>query len=1262
LVEDSGVEVVVSVSKLKGLLPGGKVEVVELDREGEWKEENGRGEEEEGVGVGLEHLAYVIYTSGSTGRPKGVGVSHGNLLHSTEARKRFYEKGVEKYLLLSSYAFDSSVAGLFWTLGGGGELHVPEEGKQREPEELSKQVEREGITHVLSLPALYRQMLEQGGERLKSLRVAIVAGESCGVELVEKHEEVLKECELYNEYGPTEATVWSTGYRQERGRRVERVPIGSPIANAQVYVLKEGMELELAGVAGELYVGGGGIARGYLKRPELTGERFVPNPFSKRGGERLYRTGDLVRWNGEGELEFLGRCDQQVKVRGYRIELGEIEEVLKSNPQVGEAVVVVREEGGEAGLVGYVVGVGKREEEISGGRPRYGLPNGMRIVHQNTIETRYQYEEIFEKQEYLRLGARLGEESCVVDVGANIGMFALFASRCCVRGRVYAMEPVGETVERLEINARLYGEGRIGVYGYGLGAKEGEEEFVYYPRYTMLSGMGVYADVEQERELLGRYGESGGEGGDGEKEGEKEGEIVEGHLQRERRMCRVRRLSEVMKEEGIERIDLLKIDVQRAEMDVLEGIEEGDWRKIRQIVMEVHDEPGGGRSGGVSAVVEKLRGQGYEAVVEQEERLAGTDLYNVYAVRVEEREGVKKEPVGWGVKLEGVKQKEEGEVNVEELRKYVGSKVPEYMVPGRIVVLEEMPRLPNGKVDRKGMPDPEKVERKKGEGRVRKPVEEVVAGIWSEVLKREEMVGVEDNFFELGGHSLLATQVVSRLRRVFEVEVTLPMLFEAPTVKGLAAAIEEAQREEQGLSIPAMTAAPRNGPLPLSFAQQRLWFLDQLHPDALTYNGVTAIRLMGPLKVAAFKRAVNHIVERHEVLRTVFPFVSGEPIQVIRPNADVLTQVVDLSVFSEEQREHEICRSVDAETHKPFSLSQGPLLSTRLLRISEEEHVFLFSMHHIVTDGWSMEILTRELTILYEAFSEGRSSPLSPLLVQYADFACWQRQWLQGEPLESQLSYWRKQLGGASHELTLPFDRNRPSSPTLQGGVHTFTLPTDISQKLRTLSRRLHTTLFMTLLAAWNILLSRYSGQEDVTVGTPIAGRNRLEIENLIGFFLNMLVLRTDLSGNPTFVELLARVRERVLGAYAHQDMPFEKLVAELQPERVLNQTPFFRVLFTWHNEPISDLKLAGLTWIPLQTQNITAKFDLTLAVFEREGPISAAFEYSTDLFNEETIVRMTRHFQNIVAAVTTDSEQHLSEIPLIAEDEWRQLVEWNEA
>ena len=587
-----------------------------------------------------------------------------------------------------------------------------------------------------------------------------------------------------------------------------------------------------------------------------------------------------------------------------------------------------------------------------------------------------------------------------------------------------------------------------------------------------------------------------------------------------------------------------------------------------------------------------------------------------------------------------------------ELRPYLRAHLPEYMVPQRWVVLEQLPLTTNGKVDREALPAPSNVAEAVGEQGEWTPLEEIVAGIWSEVLKRD-VAGREENFFELGGHSLLATQVISRVREVFGVEIALRRLFEEPTVRGLCASIDAALRAGAGVTLPELRRAEERGLSPLSFAQQRLWFLDQLEPGNAFYNLPLAVRLTGALNVTALEQTLTEIVRRHEVLRTRFVDVAGEPRQEVLPPVPVKLSVTE--VYDEAW----IRELVNAESNEPFDLATGPMLRVRLLRLGDDDHVVLLTMHHIASDGWSMGVLTKEVATLYATYSQGEESSLTELPVQYGDFAVWQRGWLQGEELERQLSYWRAQLRELPL-LELPVDHARPSIQSYDGASVGFRLSAEVSAALKELSRREGVTLFMTLLAAFQALLSRYSGQRDIVVGTPIAGRTHHEIEPLIGFFVNTLVLRSRVNPNESFRELLGQVREVCLGAYAHQDVPFEKLVEELQPERDPSRSALFQAMFALQNASEGALELPGLRLSGVGSDNAISKFDLGADFSEdRQGQLRFKLTYVTRLFDQATMERMGQHLQRLLEAIAETADEKLGAVSILTEAEQAQLRDW---
>jgi amino acid adenylation domain-containing protein len=598
-----------------------------------------------------------------------------------------------------------------------------------------------------------------------------------------------------------------------------------------------------------------------------------------------------------------------------------------------------------------------------------------------------------------------------------------------------------------------------------------------------------------------------------------------------------------------------------------------------------------------------------------------------------------------------------------EMRTHLRQHLPDYMRPSLMVWLDQLPLTPNGKIDRRGLPEPgqEKAEMREGYVAARTPLEELLAEIWCEVLGLEE-VGMEENFFEVGGHSLLATQVISRVRAACGVEVSLRRLFEAPRVRALAGEVERELRVREGGVGGVGVEGPKRvtvegEELELSFAQQRLWFLDQLEPDSSAYNIGSAVRLRGELDIGALERAINEIVRRHEVLRTVFIEVGGEPRQVVKAAVGMRLEVEDLSRMEEEEREKEVRERAMEEGERRLDLGRGPLVRVKLLRLGEEEHVLLMTMHHIVSDGWSAGVLVREMGALYEAYRKGEETPLEELGIQYGDYAVWQRERMRGEELERQLRYWLERMRGAPAALELPTDRPRPSVQSFRGAHETFTLAGETVKGLSALCRREGVTLFMTLLAAFQALLYRYKEQPDIVVGTDIANRNNTEVEKLIGFFVNQIVLRTDLRGDPTFIELLRRVREVCLGAYAHQDVPFEKLVDALKPERSLNHAPLIQAKLVLFNAPMIELKVGDLALSPIEIDYNHAQLDLIFNLVETGRGLRGRVEYSIDLFDAATIRRLWQEFEMILKAVTVDALLRLSDLKnALVEEGERQL------
>ena len=1240
VLRDAACSLLLTEERFLGRLTGDLPPLALLDREAAVIA-SGR-DDDPAVAVDPAHLAYVIHTSGSTGQPKGAMITHGGLENylrwCLEAYPLEPGRGAPVH---SSIGFDLTVTGLFAPLLAGAAVTlVPEDGGAEGLAAVLASGESFGLVKLTPahLELLSHQLPDTAAHAAPAL---VVGGEQLLSESLAWWRERAPGTLVFNEYGPTEAVVGCCVLRAAAGDLAPgAVPIGRPIRNMRLYVADAGLRPVPAGEPGELLIGGAGVVRGYQGRGDLTAERFVPDPFGDVPGERLYRTGDLVRLAEDGNLHFLGRTDHQVKIRGYRVEPGEIEAALVQHPLVREAAVVARPEAGGLSLAAFLVpaeswtGFSERlraleREGLAAGHALWDLPNGLKVFHNNRGETEYLYKELFEDAVYLRHGIVLEPGACVFDVGANMGMFSLFVAHQVEGARIFAFEPVPPVCDVLRLNVRLHGlDARV--LECGASDTERVAGFSHFPHLTLISG--GFADLGEEMEVVRRFELQRRNAG--EEGSELLEELLEERLTPERFECRLRPLSAVIREERVERIDLLKIDVEKGEMEALAGIAEDDWPKIRQVVVEVHD-----IERRLARVEELLRQRGFSLTVDQERSLLGSNLYLVYARRPELRSAAAAvRPVR---SLPADPQR-----LLEDVRSFLERRLPEHLIPASLTLLPELPLTAHGKVDRRSLETLEVASRPEaGAQPPRTPLEQVLASLWSEVLGREE-IGRNENFFDLGGHSLLVTRVLSRMRSTFGVDLSVRQFFAEPTLAGLAATIEEALAAGAHPRLPRIEGVPRDRALPLSPAQQRLWFIDQMEPGGATYNLGRSVRLSGPLDVTLLERTFSEVIRRHEVLRTTFAATEDGLIQVISPPQPLLLPMIDLSSRSFAIGEAEARRLGEAETLQPLDLTHGPLLRILLVRLAPEEHVVVITLHHIVADGWSLGVLTRELSILYTAFAAGRPSPLPEPPVQYADYAVWQRHWLSEELLERQLAYWRAQLANLPQEL-LPTDRPRPAVPSGHGATEEHALTPEFSQRLRQLSRAEKVTVFMTILAAVDVLLHHLSGgREDIVVGTNVAGRDRPEIEGLIGFFVNQLVLRTDLSGDPSFRDLLARVRQVTISAYAHQDLPFEKIVQALQPDRRPGAAPLLQVKLEMVSvAPPEPTPATGLRMIPLELEQPFAHLDLIVAMEDAPDRISAGFIYSTELFGTATIRRMVRRFEDLLQRITDDPDVRLTSL-----------------
>lgn len=910
-----------------------------------------------------EQSAMIIYTSGSTGNPKGVRISQRALAtHAASIIAHLQLQEHDRVLHFAALTFDVAAEEIFPSWLAGACVVLWSDRQDLAPADFHHFLLQYQVT-VLNLPSSYWQVWLDELERKHwlppaSLRCLIVGSEPT------YRQDIIRWLKLVahrvqhnmNAYGVTEATITSTfqQFKQATETVWQIAPVGQALQNTSTYVLDRRGRVVPIGVSGELYLGGPALSSGYIGQPDVTAERFVPDPFSPLPGARLYRTGDRVRWLSEGCLAYLGRLDQQIKLRGYRVEPGEIEAALAHLSNVREtAVKLWQETAGGPQIVAYVA---------------------------------------------------------------------------------------------------------------------------------------------------------------------------------------------------------------------------------------LNDE-----------------GQGERALVD--------------------------------------------------MRSTLSLRLPDYMLPASIVALPELPRLPSGKVAYQELPEPKQEFVSSDEPCTE--LERIIARVWSEILENKA-IGIYTNFFVLGGHSLLATRVISRLRDELQQNIPLRLLFEAPTIAQLASALSRDTAKQSEERILRQSRTKRL--FPLSFAQRRLWFLDQFQPGSPLYNIPSVLHLQGVLHLAALHRALNVLVARHETLRTLFISLNGEPEQVVLEHLDLPLPLIDLRQIAEAARFPEAQRLVNADVCMPFDLERGPLVRASLFQLAEDEYILLLNLHHIIYDGWSTQILFRDLNTCYTAFSREQTPDLPALPLQYVDFACWQLNYMQGAAYAREIDYWKKQLA-AVPMLQLPTDRPRPAVQTHQGAVVSSLVPQWLREALQQLSLQYNCTLYMTLLAAFVTLLYRYTGQADLTVGTPIAGRNRTEVESMLGFFVNTLVVRSRITEGLSFRELLSQIRQTSLEAYAHQDLPFEQLVEILQPERNLSTSPLFQVFFALQNVEQTPLILPDLNVTAIEADNHASKFDLSLFVGETEEGLALEAEYAVDLFERTSIVRLLSHFEELLKGIVVNPEQALISLPLLTKDEQRQLL-----
>ncbi|VEP13357.1 Amino acid adenylation protein (modular protein) [Hyella patelloides LEGE 07179] len=1169
-------------------------------------------------------LAYVIYTSGSTGKPKGVMIDHKGVVNTIlDINQRFGVGVDDRVLALSALEFDLSVYDIFGILAAGGAIVMPEpqECKRKDPAHWLGLINAHQITIWNTVPALMQMLVEHLSVRIDKqvgdLRLALLSGDWLPVNLPKIAKSLYPNIEVISLGGATEASIWSIFYPIDKVESDwKSIPYGKPLDNQRFYVLNHLMQPTPTWVAGGLYIGGIGLALGYWQDSEKTKNSFITHPVTQ---ERLYKTGDLGRYLPSGDIEFLGREDFQVKINGYRIELEEIEGALKQNPAVKEAVVNSHNNK----LVAYVV----PEQSLTGNNLSNSLeasqPEQLSGVILNPIERM----EFKLKQLGLR---KFSSQKATVDLPLSeideVKRQA-YLERQSYRQFLPEPVPLEDFSEFLSCLLQIkMDDFPLPKYRYPSAGNLYPVQAYLWIQTNGVQGLdpGIYYYHPGEHRLIlvNTTGEI-----EGDIYGNNQPVVEESAFS----IFLIGKISSIAPMYGEKAKDFCLLEAGH----------------IGQLLMQSAPKKEIGL-----CPIGSLEFSSIESKFELESNQIL--LYSFVGGKISPAQ----------TKYVSSSQPEGSYKSISaEMHKYLKHKLPEYMVPSECVILDTLPLTPNGKIDRKALPIPDReIPREQKYVAPRTQSEEIIANIFADVLGVKN-TGIHDNFFELGGHSLLATQVISRLRQSFSVEITLRELFEYPTVAGLEQVLtQQKYASDRLLNLPPIQPRNQTSQIPLSYAQERLWFLEQLEGQSDRYVMPKCMRICGDLDINALHHSLSEIVRRHKVLRTSFKSEDGRPIQIINPEATINMNLVDLQQLEAREREIVLYQHIQQEYTTPFNLEKAPLIRCSLLKLDAKEHALLIAIHHIVYDGWSDNIFNQELLSLYQAFAQGEPSPLRELPIQYADFTLWQKQFLNTSVLENQLNYWKQQLDAAPDLLQLPIDRSRPAVQTYRGAIQDFSLNTDLTQKLKTLARKTGTTLFMILYAALATLLYRYSGQSDILISTLIANRNHGKIEELIGFFQNILILRTLFEDNPTFENLLMQVKETTLKAYENQDVPFEQVVKALQPQRSLSYPPLLQVMLILENMPMDKLELPSTTLSPLYGEHKIAVLDLTLFITEIEQKLECKWEYNTDLFDGSTIERMATHYQNLLSAIVENYSMKVSELPLLSEAEQYQLsVEWND-
>lgn len=1363
MLEDASVPVLITQEHLIESIPEHQARLVCLDSN--WSEIAQESLENPQQNITPENLIYVMYTSGSTGKPKGVCIPHRGVIRLVK-NPNYINLGPEEVILqITSISFDLSTFEIWGSLLNGGKLVVMPPYKLS-LQELGQIIQKNHITTLSISTSLFHLMVDEHIEGLHNVRQFLPAGEALSAPHTKKVLHTIKGSRVINGYGPTENTTYTCYYCASDPAQIgTSIPIGLPLSQTEVYLLDEQLQQVPVGVAGELYTGGVGLARGYFNRPDLTAERFIPNPFSDSPDAKLYKTGDLARYLPDGNIEYIGRIDNQVKIRGYRIELGEIETVMLQHPAVQQGVVIAREDHpGDKRLVGYVVGNQEYKiEDLEGGASDDELVEQWQLIYDETYTQKTEQEATFNvigwnssytakpiPEEQMRewvgnVLARLRnlQPKRVLEVGCGTGLLMFAIAPECTEyfGTDFSKEVIVYLEKQLEtLETKLpqvklahrtadnfegiapgsfdtvilngvaqhfpsidyllrffegavnsvsegghifVGDGRslplLEAYQTSVALFQspdslsktqlkqrvqqrmaGEEELVidpafyialkqHFPRITHVK---LHPRPGQAHNELTRFRYDATIQVGGEVPPTQEIQWLDWQEQ-QLTIAKVRQLLTDSQPElvGLKGVPNARVFTEFKTIDWLasnDGPENvGEWRGI---LSELLKDPGidpqdlWNLSNDLPYTVEiswyrpNINGY-YDVVLQHKSSTAKAPLFQLWA-DVDREHKLK----DWSDYTSRPLQEKFTRQVISEIRTYLEEQLPDYMVPGAIVMLDALPLTPNGKVDRKALPAPDQTQLDLKEAYVpaRTPVEQVLAAMWAEVLGVER-VGIYDNFFQLGGHSLLAIQLIGRVREAFQVELALFALFEAPTVAGLAQTIETVKMGGTLIEPPPIQPVPREGNLSLSYSQQAILSRVRLAPDVPFMNIPMMLHFNGKLNVEALEKSLNEIIQRHEIARTTFPLVNGQPIQRIHPSLTLKVEVLNLQNVPANERETKALQIATEIGRRSFDLVSGPLIRANLIELDEMDSILLITIHHIIADGFSIHnVLFKELVILYEAFSNDNPSPLPELPLQYVDYAVWEKQWLQGEVIQPHLNYWQEQLAGLE-PLRLPYDYERPTTRTFDTARHYLTLSKSLSNKIKTVSQRENVTQFMTLLAAYQTLIYYYTQQVDIPIITFTAGSTRPEFHPLLGCFVNHLVIRSRLSDKPTFRQLLKQVREVTLGAYNYQELPFPTLLSDIKPQIFASSDRAFQSVFIFDSHlPMLDPKWS-ISW--MEVYNGKGVRDLSLEIQDKPDGMVGLFQYSTELFEANTIKVMAENLEILLEAIVANPNQTLEEL-----------------